>query len=54
MTHVEHMTEVIKLNLKLFKSDCSDACILVSGAKKIPNTGAAAAPYNRKNIIIKM
>ena len=31
----------------------SDAYILVSDTIEIPNTGTAAAPNNRKNIIIK-
>ena len=34
--------------------DCSNAYILVSGTKKIANTGAAAAPYKREKITIKI
>ena len=34
--------------------DCSDAYILVSGTEKILNTRASAAPYSRKNVIIKI
>ena len=34
--------------LKSDYADCSDAHMLVSGTKKIANTGEAAAPHSRK------
>ena len=40
--------------LKLHYLDCSDAFMLVSGTKKIANTEDVAAPYSRKNIVIKV
>ena len=39
--------------LKSSFCDYSDAYILVSGTKIILNTGAEAAPYNKKNLIIR-
>ena len=39
--------------LKSSLCDYSDPYVLVSGTIEIPNTGAGAAPNNRKNIIIK-
>ena len=46
----------VKCKTSMLKSslcDYSDAYILVSGTIEIPNTRTAAAPNNRKNIIIK-
>ena len=46
----------IKFKNSMLKSssfDYSDAYILVSGSVEIQNTGMAAVPNNRKNIIIK-
>ena len=46
----------IKFKTSMLKSslcDYSYVYILVSGNITIPNTGIAAAPNNRKNIIIK-
>ena len=40
--------------LKLPYWDCSDAYMLVRGTKKIANTEDVAAPYSRKNIVIKV
>ena len=39
--------------LKTSLCNYSDAYILVSATKTVPNTAAAADPNNRKNIIIK-
>ena len=39
--------------LKSSLCDYSDAYILVSGTITVENTGTAAVPNNRKNIIIK-
>ena len=39
--------------LKSNLCDCSDAYTLVSGTITVPNTGKAANPNNRKNIITK-
>ena len=41
------------LMLKSSLCDYPDAYILVSGTITVPNTGTAANPNNRKNIIIK-
>ena len=46
----------IKFNISTLKSilcDYSDMYILVSGGITVPNTGTAAAPDNRKSIIVK-
>ena len=46
----------IKFKTSMSKSclcDYHGAYILVSGTMEIPNTGTAAAPNKRKNIIIK-
>ena len=59
MMYMEHITPIVKLNLKLqsmLKSslgDYSNAYILVSGTITVENTGTAANPNNTKNIIIK-
>ena len=49
MTHVERITPIVKLNLKL---QCSNACFLASGTITVPNIGTVANPKNRKNIIV--
>ena len=40
--------------LKSSLCDYSDAHILVSETVRVPNTGTAAAPNNRKNIMIHL
>ena len=40
--------------LKSHYCDCSDAYMLVSGTKRIANTEEVAAPYCRKNIVLKV
>ena len=49
MTHVERITPIVKLNLKL---QCSNAHFLASGTITVSNIGTAANPKNRKNMII--
>ena len=49
MTHVERITPIVKLNLKL---QCSNVYFLASGTITVPNIGTVANPKNRKNIIV--
>ena len=49
MWNITFKTMMLKTGL----CDYSDAFILVSGTIRAPNTGTAANPNNRKNIIIK-
>ena len=52
MTNIEHITLIVKLNLKSSLCDYSDKYIFVSGTITLPSKGTAAAPNNRKNVII--
>ena len=49
MWNITFKTMILKTGL----CDYSDAFILVSGTIRVPNTGTAANPNNRKNTIIK-
>ena len=52
MTSMEHITPIVKLNLKL--CDYSDVYITVKGTITVPNTGTAAAPNNaNKEVVFK-
>ena len=56
MMHVERITPIVKLNLKLqniYLCDYSDTYILVSETITAPSTEAVAKANYRKNIIIK-
>ena len=43
-TEIKFKTSMLKLSL----CDYSDMCVLLSGAIRVPNTGKAANPNNRK------
>ena len=55
MTHLEHITPIVKVNLKLNVKIkfmwLSNAYILVSAIIVISNTGTATIPENSKNTI---
>ena len=48
---IEHITLIVTLNLEPHHCDYSDAYILVNGTITVLNTGRAAVPNKRKNII---
>ena len=57
LTHVEGTTETVNLKTsmeKLSLCDYSDADIHVKGTITIPNSGTAAAPYNKDKKVLKI